>query len=142
MTTTPDVEADLVAKLVALLPATLSVSGATRNLWAGPERPTIGVVPRRAVFVIRAGEYRTIYGGGQYRYLGVDVVIRSHLDDYAGGEQLARSIYDALHLLGQFTGASGQAYEDVRANDAPEYQGQGDEDPHYWVLPVQLWADT
>lgn len=142
MTTTPDIESDLVAKLAALLPSVLSVSGSTRNLWAGPERPTLGVVPRRAVFVIRSAEYRTIYGGGQYRYLSADIVIRSALDDYAGGELLARSIYDALHLLGRFTGASGQAYEDVRASDAPAYQGQADDDPHYWVLPVQLWADT
>lgn len=141
MTTTPDVESDLVARLAARLPASIKVSGAERNTWAGPERPTLGVVPRLAVFVVRLGELATIYGGGQYRYLTLEVVVRSQLDDYAGGELLARQVYDALHLSGAFTGASGQTYDDVRC-EAPSYEGQADNEPHYWTVAVQLWADT
>lgn len=141
MTTTPDVEADLVARLAARLPASIKVASADRNCWPGPERPTLGVVPRLAVFVIRSGELATIYGGGQYRYLTLDVVVRSQLDDYAGGELLARQVYDALHLSGAFTGASGQTYDDIRV-EAPDYLGQADNEPHYWTLAVQLWADT
>lgn len=141
MTTTPDVEADLVARLAVRLPASIVVAGSSRNTWPGPERPTLDPVPRRAVFVVRGGEMSMVYGGGQYRYLTLDVVVRSQVDDYAGGELLARQVYDALHLSGAFTGSSGQAYDDIRA-EAPQYQGQADTDAHYWVLPVQLWADT
>lgn len=141
MTTTPDVEADLIARLAARAPSVIFVTGASRNTWAGPERPTVGVVPRRAVFVARAGEFVNIYGGGQYRYFTIDVVVRSLLDDYAGGELLSRQVYDALHLSGAFTGTTGQAYDDIRV-EQPQYDGQEDNGPHFWSMTVQLWADV
>lgn len=142
MTTTPDLEADLVAKLAALLPGSLATTGSARNLFPGPERPTFGVVPTPSVFVMRAGEFASLHSDGQYRQLGMEVVIRSENEDYLNGEALARAVYDAAHLLGKWTGASGQAYDDVRAVSAPVYLGQSDDGPHYWQLNLDLWAAT
>lgn len=139
MTTTPDLETDLATRLVELLaPGTLTLE---TNLFAGPERPSTGRVPMRAVFVLRAGERQVIYGGGSFREHQLAILVRGKRDEYASCETLARAIQDALDLSGAFTGASGASYEDIRVQGAPIYLDQGPDDPHYFSINVDLWLD-
>ena len=140
MTTTPDLETDLATRLAARLTAGTLTLGT--DLFGGPERPSTGAVPMRAVFVLRAGERQTIYGGGSFREHQMAILVRGKRDEYAATEVLVRAIQDALDLAGGFTGASaGTAYTDTRVEGAPIYLEQGHDDPHYVSINVSLWHD-
>lgn len=139
MTTTPDVQGDLIARAVVRLPLLYSVTGAARNVWAGQERVQGGEVPRRAAFARLAGERQLLYAGGQAREIDLQWLMRN--DPQEGldiAELRARQTYDGLHLSGAFVGgASGVRYCEIWAMDAPRLLTDA-----YYVLNLTLLVDA
>lgn len=99
---TPD--ADVVAKLVANSPGGVALTSGT-NIFRGPLRPAStsapgpSSIPTKAVFVLATG------GPPPSPYLGsglnvyesnVQVMVRSELADFAGGQTLARACITVL----------------------------------------------
>lgn len=138
---TPDVEADILAKLAALLPSTiLIVEDATRNARAGPLRPTSNV--GNEVFVQSFGGSADLHNDGRFRYFNVQITVRGARNDYTGAHALALQIHDALDLLGPFTGASSARYVDVRSQiAAPNYIGPDEDDQELFAEPFEVWFD-
>lgn len=136
MTTTPDVEGDAVAKLIAALPSTYKVD----NTFSGPEVREGGAVPLLAAFCKHYGERRQLHYSGQGRELLVQVLRRFARDGWTPQRRseavaVMRSTYDALHLSGRFVGAvSGVTYLDIRAVDAPN-----ELEPGYFALNFSFW---
>jgi hypothetical protein len=139
--TTRDVEADVIAKLAALLPTEVFVSGASQNALAGPMRPTqrAGV---HEVFVQVYGGTRDVHNDGVIRTFSVQVTVRSAQNDYDGGHAFALRIHDALDLLGPWTGTSGQAYMDVSAVIASPNHLGSDEDQELFAEAFDVLAET
>jgi hypothetical protein len=136
----PDYEADLVARLVGLLPAVYSSTGASPSLWVGDERRPGARVPHEAAFVRAVTSRSHRYNArGQAREVDLQVLMRhaDGVDARAAAEARARTTYDALHLSGPFTGASGTAYLGVECIDIPVRL-----EPTYFSLNVTLWVDA
>lgn len=75
------------------------------SLFVGPAREPDSVVPAQAVFVVNSGGAppaltmpSTAMAGNVFRAM-VRVVVRSNLDDFSGGEALARGCYAKLFLV-------------------------------------------
>jgi hypothetical protein len=134
---TPDVPADVVARLAALLPDDYIVGD---NLFAQPEEEINGAIVQEATFVVVGSAQSDPYSGGpgiQWRRLGVQVLHRFERLNQAAGLRRAWRIYDALHLSGPFVGATdGARYIDVRAVEAPAYLS-----PSYYAVPLTVWLD-
>jgi hypothetical protein len=142
---TPDVESDVLEKLAALLPAVVTIG---TNAWAGPERGVAEGVPMNAVFVEAYSGRSDVngrQGGGavRQRWFSVQVTVRSGRLDYAGGDAKARAIFDALDLLGPWTGPTSLVvYQDLRCRDAgPLCLGPADSDAYYFVIALEVWRE-
>lgn len=140
---TPDVETDVLEKLNALLPASVIITGSTRNSWAGPERGVDEGFPMRANFVQVYGGRADWNGQDRQRYFNVQILIRADRLDYSGGEVIARAIFDALDGLGPWTGpTSAIKYQDLTCEGAgPINVGAGDTDAHYFSINVTAWRE-
>lgn len=146
MTTTPNIETDVIARLVALLPSQFSTTGAARNVWPGLEQPIGGSVLVTAAFVRVFGERVRIHSDGQWREVDVQITQRFAREGerllhdagtYAAAEVKARAVYDALQLSGGFTGSSGARYMDVRAITSPAFL-----EPSYFSHNYTFWLDA
>lgn len=80
-------------------PVTLTVG---TNLFVGPVRESDAIVPAQAVFAINAGgpqsEPYLPSTSGSWRRAFVRVQVRSALDDFSGGEALARGCWSKVYL--------------------------------------------
>ncbi len=132
---TPDVESDLIERLVELVPSVFNA----RNTFAGEEQRTGGEVPLEATFVRWYGEARQIHYTGQGRELMVQIMRRHAVDGWtprrrAEAMKKLREVYDAIHLSGGWTSTGGTIYVDIRAVDAPnELPGA------YFAINVAVW---
>lgn len=107
---------------------------APKNILSGPERDSDNFVTNQLINVLQTG------GPPALPYLGVapsevlylvrvQVLVRSQLDDFAGGEALARGAFAKLHLV-ELAG-----YIDVRAQEsAPTYLGADERRLHRWSM--------
>jgi hypothetical protein len=143
MTTTPDIEEDVLQRLAALAPSVLDVAGSDRNAWSGPLRPSVASgVPQKAFFVQHsAGGLTSIHNDGRLRSHEIIVTCRSNPQDYTGVMTAARAIYDAADLSGGFTGTSGKVYYEMRAvGSAPAYEGT-DGSAEYFSVVLEVMTD-
>lgn len=132
---TPDVEGDLINRLIALVPSVFN----RRNTFPGEEVPTGGEVPLEAHFVRWYGESRQIHYSGQGRELMVQIQSRHARDGWTPTRRAAamkrlREVYDAIHLSGGWTATDGTIYVDIRAVDAPNELPSA-----YFALNVAVW---
>jgi hypothetical protein len=140
--TTPDVEADMIAKLAALLPSDIVASGASQNARAGPLRPTSNAAGAEVFVQLFAGASQ-LDNDGRIRFFGLQVTTRSAKNAYSAGFALALRIHDALDLLGPFTGASGAKYMDVRAQlSCANHLGADDQDAELFAEAFDVWCET
>lgn len=139
---TPDVEAHLIARIVALVggaPPVYVASGDGENITPGPEQPVGGRIKLAHTFVRRYAERRRLFYGGQGREFLCQIVQRFAHDGpddqrRAAARVKVDALYDAIHLSGGFTAAGGVLYLDIRAIDAPnELQ------PAYFATNVAVW---
>lgn len=142
-TVTPDVETDVLQKLSALLPASVIITGSTRNAWAGPERGVDEGFPMLALFVQVYGGQADWNGQDRQRWFDVQVLVRSARLAYSAGEVLARAIFDALDGVGPWTGpTSGALYQDLVASGAgPISIGASDADAFYFSVNATAWRE-
>ncbi len=137
-TSTPDVAEDLMqlAALKASLSTHVVVSGASRNAWSGPERPSKGSdVPLQATFWEAAGGALDLHNDGRLRTVDVQCLVRGKARDYATSRTKAAAIHDALDLNGPFTSGGGRLYLDVKATTAtPIPLGPGESDAEYFAV--------
>lgn len=142
MRVTPDVESDVLAKLVERLPADIIVTPeGSRTARAGPMRPTTN---RHAheVFVEEFGVRADLDNDGRTSIIGVQLTVRSKANDYTGGRALSKRIQAALDLLGPWTGASGAAYMDCRAQiSLANYLGPDEQGRELFAQPFEVWLD-
>lgn len=137
---TPDVENDLIARLVALAAAHFSVGGSlARNVFPGPVVDEGGEYPLDAWFVHLYSEDRELHYDGQGRYFRVQITRRFARDGWgpikrAAAMTIMRAVYDAIHLSGGWTAGGGAVYLDIRAVDFPvELQ------PAYFSMNIHVW---
>ena len=112
------------------------------NIFDGPERAYGDGVPHEAAFVTPYGGPQPqpfIGGTTEQRFPQVQVLYRSGVDDYNGGEAKARAIRDALHHQ-SITRATGGSYTDCRAlQSAPLFLGIDEQRRTRWAINVELW---
>lgn len=143
---TPNIEADVIDRLVTLRPLLFQASTGPRNTWPGLEHPVGGLIANDATFIRAFAERTRIHSGGQWREVDVQILRRfgrgserlQHAAGlYARALDDARDVYDALHLSGAFTGASGANYLEVRAIGGPDFL-----EPCYFSLNFSFWLDA
>ena len=143
MTTTPDLEEDVLQRLAALAPSVLDVAGSDRNAWSGPLRPSVASgIPQKAFFIQHsAGGMSIVHNDGRLRSHELIVTCRSNPQDYAGAQTAARAIFDAADLSGGFTGTSGKVYFEMRAvGSGPAYEGT-DGNAEFFSVVVEVMTD-
>ncbi len=132
---TPDFEADLMARIAALRAADYDIEGAGRNTWPDVEQPVGGLITERMTVVRFVTERQHRYAGGQAREVDMQVLDRFPAAELGAAKVRARALYDASHLSGAFTGVSGTEYLDVWAIDGPVIL-----EPNYVSLNLTLWV--
>lgn len=131
-----DYAADVVTKLAA---AGISLTAGT-NLFHGKMRAAdVAGFPDKAVSVLTLGgpAPQDYCQGGthtpQMYQPTVQIMIRSNVRDFSGGETLARTVYGAIH------DASITGYHGCRAQTgSPIYVGETNEGHHLWSLAITL----
>lgn len=135
--TTPDFESDLVARIHELLPADFVIEGDATNLRAGREFEVGGQTAQASTWVEFITERQHTHNNGQKRWIDLQVLHRYDARDRdadVAAKALMRRVYDALHQSGDFEGASGALYDEIRCLDGPAFL-----EPHYRLLNVTLW---
>lgn len=140
MTTTPDIEEDVLQRISSLAGADVDVAGSDRNAWSGPIRPSHeSGIPMKAVFVRLTGGGTSLHNDGRLRALEVTVTIRSEPQQYEEARARAHRIYDAVDLSGAFTGSSGKSYYDMLClSSAPTYEGAADSGEEFFSFVVEV----
>lgn len=144
MTTTPDIEEDVLQRLATLAGADVDVAGADRNAWSGPIRPSYeGGFPTKAVFVRHLGGGATsLHNDGRLRAHEIMVHIRAEPQQYEEARARAFRIYDAADLSGKFTGTSGKVYHDMRCiSSAPAYEGAEDSGEEHFSIVLEVHSN-
>ena len=135
MATTPDADVrdHLDTNVAALTTGT--------NLFNSKLRAVGDGIPVEAVFCMASGgpppeAYLQGGVGDEARFSAVSCFIRSENRDFSGGQDLARTVRDALH----HQDISG--YHDVRASETePIYVGEDDDGNHNWTANFELWHE-
>ena len=134
---TPAVEADLIAKITALLPAEFPAA----RVFSDAEESVGAAVDEHATFVKFSDQVADDYdGNGAVRVRTYQVKHRfDRTPDRKGAAALARmaKLYDTLHKLGPWTGTSGTDYIDIEARTFPRLLEET-----YVVMDVSVWLDT
>lgn len=115
------------------------VNGVDGNLLIGPIRSAnVGEIPRECVFVLQSGGDQPMPYMGQpesFYVSRVQVSVRSPLNSFARGEQLARFLHARAHL------ATPPGYTSVMAVESePLYVGTDDEGGHRHVFNLDVSA--
>lgn len=146
---TPDVEAHVIARLVALAPSLFNTTAGTRNIWPGSEQLVGGNILLESAFV---RWYATVHQrsyGAQGRFLPVQILRRFARDGWtptrrAEAATKMRAAYDAIQTAsietigpegaGSWDAGGGVIYKDMQCVDVP-----GELEPGYFALNVQVW---
>ncbi len=106
------------------------------NLFRGPVRAAVGVIPSRAVFVLSTGGLDPEAFNGELNTIqrpSIQIRIRGDREGFEDGQDLARRIRSSAHY------ATLTDYIDVRVADGdPNYLGQDDDGHPEWSVNVSL----
>jgi hypothetical protein len=113
------------------------------NLFDGPEQSQGTGVPNEAAFVLPyGGPPPSAFCGNrtaEERYPAVQVLYRSDVDDFDGGESTARAILGALHHQTIFRGVGGSYTDCTGLQSLPLYIGVDESRRHRWTINLELW---
>lgn len=109
------------------------------NLFRGRLLAAGGGVPTRAVFALASGgrvNSRFLGSSKKVRELSVAIKVRSDAEDFAGGEDLAAQVLEALDHVATGLPAG---YLDLRSDQPfPTELGQGENGAHIWGVNITL----
>lgn len=118
-----------------LVTAGQGVLGST--LFLGPVRPPSAGVPHKAIFCLATGGASPLThsmnnAGPDIKRASVQVRVRSNVNDFSGGQTVARAVWSALQRA-VFAG-----YMSITCRESePVYLGQDDTEHHEWSVNVE-----
>lgn len=150
MTTSPNYASDFITKLNELVPGAFIVAdGASRNTWAGRERPIDETQADFAVFVQEFSGRREENNDATQRWPMVNVLIRTRTESVAGGysqgQSIAKTLHDTMDRLGMRPGSvgnftiNGNVYQAIVAAGTGPDHVDFDNECEYFAESFEMW---